>query len=522
MINNEDSKILKSNIESLEANKENDSKEKNITNDKIELEKIEDKKEEKRNLNDEVKNEKEENKKNVISIPILSFEEKENKKEKEEIKCENKEIKENITNEKEKNDNNNNKFNNEKGLIEKTLEKEKKKEEKEEKEPLKEEKEKEKGKEKEKEEEKEEEKEKEKEEEKEEEEKKENSENSINTIKSPEKIEMTEEYINKFLTFISEIKKSSFSKPFKKPALKHLHGTFLKNKYKEMIKKPMDLELVTKKLKLKEYTNVQEFINDIFLIFNNAMLFNKENSKIYDFAKSLKIKAQLKFEEMKFLPVSGVVRELKNKRYDKKEKSDNTISENDNEYVNYKDKLLNKKKNSRYNYSFDKFIYTRSKDKNIINPFEEKNNEIIKKNNLIEENKNVYKKKKKKEKIRKIKIIEKKIVHEIKKENKGVNTISENLIFENNLFHDKEKIKISKMIEKLSDNEIIDVLTYLTHSCNVLSNVNEKTQDCIIIDFDKFNDENYSNLIDYLELIQEKKHLKNSSQINYDLNDNFE
>jgi hypothetical protein len=78
------------------------------------------------------------------------------------------------------------------------------------------------------------------------------------------------------------------------------------------------------------------------------------------------------------------------------------------------------------------------------------------------------------------------------------------------------------MIEKLSDNEIIDVLTYLTHSCNVLSNVNEKSQDCIVIDFDKFNDENYSNLIDYLELIQEKKHLKNSSQINYDLNDNFE
>ncbi len=78
MINNEDSKILKSNIESLEANKENDSKEKNITNDKIELEKIEDKKEEKKEENND--DEDDEEFERQFAIRQRQMEEREKKK----------------------------------------------------------------------------------------------------------------------------------------------------------------------------------------------------------------------------------------------------------------------------------------------------------------------------------------------------------------------------------------------------------------------------------------------------------
>ena len=153
---------------------------------------------------------------------------------------------------------------------------------------------------------------------------------------------MTNEYIIKFQKLISEIKKSSFSKPFKRPPIETLRDKNLKIQYNEIIKKPMYLDLVSYKLRNNEYCNIKEFIDDMFLIFNNAMLFNRDGSKIYEFAKSLKIKAQLRFEEMKFLPESGIVRNLNIKR----KKSKNEHFEND--------IYLNKKKKNRINYNFDK------------------------------------------------------------------------------------------------------------------------------------------------------------------------
>ena len=353
-----------------------------------------------------------------------------------------------------------------------------------------------------------------------------NIDNNINKTNSPSKTEINNELQTKFLLFLSEIKKSSFSKPFKKPPLELIHDKNLKNKYKETIEKPIDLNIVSKKLKNNEYQNVKSFIDDVFLIFNNAMLFNKENSKIYKYAKSLKIKSKLKFEDMKFLPISGLVRNLKINQKKSKNKTKGIIQQNVfNQYNNNEDnnfnkmnynnkennnnkkgklKLLNKKK-LRYKINFERHISSQNLRKND----KIKNNQNRKKFNrekqLNIQNKNNNKKK-------------------VSKENKGTNTIVENQFSQNILSHENEKIIISKKISELSDNEIIDVLTYLTHTCNVLTNINEKLKDCIIIDFDKFSDENYKSLIKYLEDIEEKRNLlsKNNSEDNFNISEYFE
>ena len=334
---------------------------------------------------------------------------------------------------------------------------------------------------------------------------------------------MTTEYILKFQKLISEIKKSSFSKPFKRPPIETLHDKNLKLQYTEIIKKPMYLDLVSNKLKKNEYCNIKEFIDDIFLIFNNAMLFNRDGSRIYEFAKSLKIKAQLKFEEMKFLPESGVIRNLNLKR----KKNKNEISGNDS--------FLNKKKKNRINYNFEQKNIKSSKSVSNTSFYNEKNLEFENKkyfnekenNKQIEEIKKELNKKKKNQlrKEKRRKEIQKRKEksnemrnnkNEIKTENKGTNTIiiSENQFLENNILHEKDKLIICKMINKLNDEEITNLLTYLTYSCNALSHMNEKMHDCIVIDFDKFNDDTYKNLIDYLKSIEEKKKLsmKNISE----------
>ena len=80
------------------------------------------------------------------------------------------------------------------------------------------------------------------------------------------------------------------------------------------------------------------------------------------------------------------------------------------------------------------------------------------------------------------------------------------------------------MLNKLNDEEITNLLTYLSYSSNALSHMNDKIQDCLVIDFDKFNDDTYKNLIDYLKLIEEKKKLsmKNLSEFNTSFINPFE
>ena len=48
--------------------------------------------------------------------------------------------------------------------------------------------------------------------------------------------------------------------------------------YFKVVKKPMDFSTINEKLKFNEYKTIQEFIDDINLIFTNWKLYNGENS----------------------------------------------------------------------------------------------------------------------------------------------------------------------------------------------------------------------------------------------------
>ncbi|KAG8848047.1 hypothetical protein FRB96_001339 [Tulasnella sp. 330] len=57
--------------------------------------------------------------------------------------------------------------------------------------------------------------------------------------------------------------------------------------YTKVIKRPMTFDIIEKRLKRKEYDTVQNFANDVELIFSNAFIFNEENSYVWMDAKVL-------------------------------------------------------------------------------------------------------------------------------------------------------------------------------------------------------------------------------------------
>jgi E1A/CREB-binding protein len=57
--------------------------------------------------------------------------------------------------------------------------------------------------------------------------------------------------------------------------------------YFNVVKKPMDLSTIKKRLDDGHYANPQEFTDDMWLMFNNAWLYNKKTSKVYKFCSKL-------------------------------------------------------------------------------------------------------------------------------------------------------------------------------------------------------------------------------------------
>ncbi|TKR68279.1 hypothetical protein L596_024280 [Steinernema carpocapsae] len=57
--------------------------------------------------------------------------------------------------------------------------------------------------------------------------------------------------------------------------------------YFDIVKNPMDLSTIRQKLKINQYKNPWEFIDDMNLMFDNAWLFNRKNSKVYKFTTKM-------------------------------------------------------------------------------------------------------------------------------------------------------------------------------------------------------------------------------------------
>jgi hypothetical protein len=68
--------------------------------------------------------------------------------------------------------------------------------------------------------------------------------------------------------------------------------------YFEIIKKPMDLGTIHKKLDGGAYHHLEDFQCDVNLTFDNAMAYNEENTVVYDMAKELKIKFDADFKKL--------------------------------------------------------------------------------------------------------------------------------------------------------------------------------------------------------------------------------
>lgn len=66
--------------------------------------------------------------------------------------------------------------------------------------------------------------------------------------------------------------------------------------YFEVIKKPMDLGTVHKKLDNNAYHSIDDFQNDVNLTFDNAMTYNEEGTVVYDMAKELKVKFEADYK----------------------------------------------------------------------------------------------------------------------------------------------------------------------------------------------------------------------------------
>lgn len=71
--------------------------------------------------------------------------------------------------------------------------------------------------------------------------------------------------------------------------------------YPVIIKNPMDLSTVKKKLDKGVYKRSSEVATDMRLIFSNAMTYNAPNSKIYNYARTLS-----DFWETNWAPIAAV------------------------------------------------------------------------------------------------------------------------------------------------------------------------------------------------------------------------
>lgn len=58
--------------------------------------------------------------------------------------------------------------------------------------------------------------------------------------------------------------------------------------YLDIIKKPMDLGTVEKKLRKGEYSDPWEYVDDVWLMFDNAWLYNRKTSRVYRYCTKVR------------------------------------------------------------------------------------------------------------------------------------------------------------------------------------------------------------------------------------------
>jgi ATP-dependent helicase STH1/SNF2 len=60
--------------------------------------------------------------------------------------------------------------------------------------------------------------------------------------------------------------------------------------YYTMIKNPISMEIINKRIHSPYYRTIQQFRNDFILMYENARTFNEEGSLVYEDADTLQVK----------------------------------------------------------------------------------------------------------------------------------------------------------------------------------------------------------------------------------------
>ena len=86
-----------------------------------------------------------------------------------------------------------------------------------------------------------------------------------------------------FLKLLQSVTKHKWAHPFKRPVTDKEAPD-----YKEIVKNPMDLSTLRKKVDTNAVPDVQSLVNDLVLIFENAMLYNAKASDYHKMADTLR------------------------------------------------------------------------------------------------------------------------------------------------------------------------------------------------------------------------------------------
>jgi len=94
---------------------------------------------------------------------------------------------------------------------------------------------------------------------------------------------------------VSQFYAKADAEPFREPVDWQSLGLF---DYPQVIKKPMDLGLVKKKVNEGKYKSIHDAADDVRLIWKNCMTYNADGSDFYNLAQTMAKKFEEKFEKL--------------------------------------------------------------------------------------------------------------------------------------------------------------------------------------------------------------------------------
>ncbi|XP_055604786.1 homeotic protein female sterile-like [Uranotaenia lowii] len=162
-----------------------------------------------------------------------------------------------------------------------------------------------------------------------------------NQPKNKEKLSDALKSCNEILKELFSKKHSGYAWPFYKPVDAELLGL---HDYHDIIKKPMDLGTVKRKMDNREYKSANEFAADVRLIFTNCYKYNPPDHDVVAMGRKLQDVFEMRLANIPDEPVNNVTPN-QSKESDSSSSSDSNASEDDSdsdEECNQKLKLLEK------------------------------------------------------------------------------------------------------------------------------------------------------------------------------------